>query len=276
MENKSTNRASIEESEKRAGPRRWLNWMTGLALGIGLGIGILAALAALGVWIGLWDFRMGFSMLGMANGFGLWVALLCLLLALAIFLISRQKHIDSGPKLSGLALIGAVAAALAWYVPETYRPAEGSNIPAIHEISTDTENPPEFVAVLPLRADAPNGPGYGDSGDMTPERLAQLQQEAYPDIQTLVLDMEPDEAFERALSAVDEMGWELVAAAPEEGRIEATDTTFWFRFKDDVVIRIQPGPEGTLVDARSKSRVGVSDVGKNAERLREFFSLLES
>jgi uncharacterized protein (DUF1499 family) len=80
--------------------------------------------------------------------------------------------------------------------------------------------------------------------------------------------------FERARAAVDTLGWDLVASAPEQGRIEATDTTFWFRFKDDIVIRITETPEGSLLDARSTSRVGVSDVGKNAARLRAFFALL--
>jgi len=80
--------------------------------------------------------------------------------------------------------------------------------------------------------------------------------------------------FDRALAAARDQGWEIVAAEPEEGRIEATATTFWFRFKDDVVIRIRESGETTYLDARSTSRVGMSDVGKNAARLRAFFDAL--
>jgi uncharacterized protein (DUF1499 family) len=70
------------------------------------------------------------------------------------------------------------------------------------------------------------------------------------------------------------MGWEIVAADVEEGRIEATDRTFWFGFKDDVVIRLTPSGERTIVDVRSKSRVGGSDVGTNARRIRSFLERL--
>src|SRR5690606_3393321 len=101
-----------------------------------------------------------------------------------------------------------------------------------------------FVAVLPLRADAPNTVEYGRSEGMTPEELAALTRAAYPDLETVTLAAAPEEAFARALAAVGQLGWELVAQVPEDGRIEATDTTFWFRFKDDIVIRIRPAAGG--------------------------------
>ena len=66
------------------------------------------------------------------------------------------------------------------------------------------------------------------------------------------------------------MGWQIVASAPQEGRIEATDTTLWFGFKDDIVIRVAPAGNRSLVDIRSVSRVGISDVGTNARRIRNF------
>jgi uncharacterized protein (DUF1499 family) len=87
--------------------------------------------------------------------------------------------------------------------------------------------------------------------------------------------MPPDQAFERALLVARDSGWEIVAAKREEGRIEATDTTFWFGFKDDVVIRITPALDGSRVDVRSLSRVGKSDVGTNAKRIRAYFRKLE-
>ena len=143
------------------------------------------------------------------------------------------------------------------------------SVPPIHDITTDTENPPPFVAVLPLRAGSPNASEYGGA------EIAEQQKSAYPDVQPVILSMPADQAFERARSAAEDMGWTMVAAVPAEGRIEATAETFWFGFKDDVVIRLSPADGGTKVDVRSVSRVGRSDVGTNAARIRAYFRKLE-
>jgi hypothetical protein len=251
----------------------WLTWLSLLTLIAGVGIGAVALFSSLGIWFGLWDFRRGFALLQFANNYADWIAGIGLIVAIGLFAASRVWRTANSLKLTGFALIGVIAAALGYYIPESYRPPDGT--PPIHDISTDAVDPPAYVAILPLRADAPNTTVYGGSEGMTHERLAQLQTEAYPDLQTLTIDEPPDQVFERALAAVDELGWELVAAVPEEGRIEATDTTFWFRFKDDVVIRIRPAAgSGTTVDARSLSRVGGGDAGTNARRLRSFFANL--
>ena len=106
-------------------------------------------------------------------------------------------------------------------------------------------SPPRFVSVVPLRAGAPNPVEYGG-----PEIAAQ-QRQGYPDLQPLSLPLPPNQAFDRALATARMMGWEIVASDPPSGRIEATDTTFWFGFKDDVVIRVAPAPNGSRVDVRS-------------------------
>jgi uncharacterized protein (DUF1499 family) len=142
------------------------------------------------------------------------------------------------------------------------------SVPPIHDITTDTTNPPQFLAVRPLRADDPNPASYGG-----PEVAAQ-QQEAYPDIQPLHLELPPDQAFQRALRAAQEMGWEIVRADYPARRIEATDQTLWFGFKDDVVIRVRPAESGSRIDVRSTSRVGQSDLGVNAERIRSYLERL--
>ncbi|MGZ9265431.1 MAG: DUF1499 domain-containing protein, partial [Candidatus Deferrimicrobiaceae bacterium] len=122
-----------------------------------------------------------------------------------------------------------------------------------------------FVSVLALRKDAQNSAFYGG-----PEIAAQ-QHAAYPDIRPLVSDLPPAQAFERARSVARQMCWIIVDENPAEGRIEATATTRWFGFKDDVVIRIAPvAGNGSRVDIRSVSRVGQSDVGTNARRIRTF------
>lgn len=241
---------------------------------IGAGIGLAALSASLGVWFGVWNFSTGFQILGSVNPYTKWVAIFCLIEGIALFILAKTWKMENATKLSSYAFIGAIAAAIAWYVPNSFQAPEGVSYPPIHDISTDIENPLEYVAVLPLRADAPNTVVYGGSPNMTPERLAQLQTEAYPDLIPRMLDDSTDEVFTRALAAVEAMGWELVEAAPEDGRIEATATTFWFRFKDDVVIRIRPEAGQTRLDARSLSRVGGGDAGANALRLRKFFEIL--
>jgi uncharacterized protein (DUF1499 family) len=138
----------------------------------------------------------------------------------------------------------------------------------IHDITTDTETPPVFVAILPLRAGAPNTAEYGG-----PEIAAQ-QRAGYPDLGPLTLPVPTAQAFTRALTVAREMGWEIVASEANEGRIEATATTFWFGFKDDVVIRVTPSGSGSRIDVRSVSRVGRSDVGTNAKRITDYLSRL--
>ena len=97
-----------------------------------------------------------------------------------------------------------------------------------------------------------------------------------PDLAAITLPLPPDQVFDRALAAAQDAGWELVTADKGTGRIEATDTTRWFGFKDDVVVRLAPGESGTRVDVRSVSRVGGSDVGTNARRIREYLERLQA
>ena len=103
---------------------------------------------------------------------------------------------------------------------------------------------------------------------------AAQQLKAYPDLHPKLLSVPPNEAVQKALDAARASGWEVVAIDPPSGRIEATDTTRWFGFKDDIVVRVRPDPNGSRIDVRSASRVGRSDVGKNAERVREFLGRL--
>jgi uncharacterized protein (DUF1499 family) len=248
----------------------------GIGLLLGGGVGLLALVSTLGVWFGWWDFRRGFELLRSANNHADWIALLCLALVVAIPVAGKLLQSDFMLKPAALALTGSLAAAVTYYYPQSYGAPEGVSYPPIHDISTDIVNPPQYVDVLPLRSNAPNSTVYGDSPRMTAENLGQLTRDAYPDLQPRRFAASPEQVFARALSAVDALGWELVAAVPEDGRIEATDTTFWFRFKDDVIIKITREGSETIVNARSLSRVGGGDVGTNARRLRQFFALLDA
>ncbi|MEM9840535.1 MAG: DUF1499 domain-containing protein [Pseudomonadota bacterium] len=169
-------------------------------------------------------------------------------------------------------LVGALAIAIACagmaYLPIWMR-GEASKVPPIHDITTDTEEPPAFVAIAPLRADAPNPAEYDR------EQTAQ-QLEAFPQLQSLVLSVPMDEAFAIALGAVKAEGLKVVAAEEAEGRIEAYATVPMFGFVDDVVIRLRSAEEGTEIDIRSKSRVGRSDLGFNARRIESLLDRMEA
>lgn len=266
------------ETTEHAKPRLWLKIGGLSSLVLGLGIGLFTLSSAAGTWLGLWNFQRGFALLGTANQYGQWLAWLCLLITAATFASSLVLKIQNTSKFLSLAAVGALVAWTAYLIPESFRPGEGVNYPPIHDISTNRSNPPEFIAVVALRGETSNSLVYGAPGysEMTPEKLINYTDEAFPDLITQRYAESATVVFEKALAAVDNLGWELVAADASTGRIEATDTTFWFRFKDDVVITINQQGSDTAVDARSVSRVGVGDVGANAIRLRKLFALLEN
>ena len=214
------------------------------------------AAAGFGSRLGLWHFRTGFTLLK----YGAWGGAAALTAALAGAIRAAGKRNMAALFLSLLAMVlGSVAFA----VPLQWK-LTAQRLPRIHDITTDTANPPSYVALLPLRKDAANPIEYGGPA------VAAQQQQAYPDLRTVILDLQAPQAFDRALEAAGALGWKIVAAVPEEGRIEATDTTFWFGFTDDIVVRITPAGYRSLLDVRSLSRVGVSDAGTNAKRIRAF------
>jgi len=237
-------------------------WLAGLALCVAVVAGLVLMLAGFGSRLGWWHFRVGFTLLGYGAYGGIGAALLGFL---GVVLAGRKRQL-AGIALSVLAVVIGLAVAA---VPASLR-LTARQLPVIHDFTTDTVQPPPFVAILPLRKDAPNPAVYGG-----PE-VAELQKRAYPDLRTEVLDLPFGRAFDKALASARAMGWRIVAAEPEQGRIEATDTTFWFGFTDDIVIRLAAAGERTLLDIRSVSRVGKSDVGTNARRIRSYLKRLRS
>src|SRR6185295_18118264 len=130
-------------------------------------------------------------------------------------------------------------------------------------------DPPVFNALMPMRKQSPNGAEYGGMP------IAKQQQAGYPDIKSLVVKGDPAATMQKAIDAARALDWEIVASDTPAGRIEATATTLWFGFKDDIVVRVRPeAGGGSRVDVRSVSRVGESDVGANAKRIREFIRRL--
>jgi uncharacterized protein (DUF1499 family) len=240
----------------------------GVVLAIGgfwLALAALVTLMLAGVgsrW-GWWDFRFGFALLAW-GAYGGAAAALSGGAALLLMGLSYERTVRA---IAILAVLGVLFGLVAFGIPWQWR-RTAQHVPPIHDITTDVDHPPLFVAVLPLRASAPNPADYGGAG------IAAQQRSAYPEIAPVILKLPPDRAFALALAAARGMGWQIVADAPSEGRIEATDTTLWFGFKDDIVVRVTPSDGGSRIDVRSVSRVGRSDVGTNARRIEAYVKRL--
>jgi uncharacterized protein (DUF1499 family) len=221
---------------------------------------IMLLAAGPGCRLSLWSFRTGFALMKYGAISGLVAAALGVLAVLALYRTSGQRLLM---RILFPVVIGMVVFAIPYFWKQT-----AGRVPKIHDISTDTAKPPRFVAALPLRSKTDNSAEYGGAA------IAAEQAQAYPDIRPITLAGTADQVFAKALDTSRHMGWTIVASSPDEGRIEAIATTFWFGFSDDIVIRISGFGTGSQVDIRSASRVGVSDVGTNARRIRKFSRLL--
>ena len=222
----------------------------------------LLPIGALGSRFALWDWTIGVLLVTIASG----LVVVGAASAITAVIIARRRQLPDDLRASGIGLTLCLLAVA--YMGMQLQAV--FSVPPIHHVSTDTGEPPQFIEVPALRGPDSNPLDYDA------ETIAPLQAEAYPWVMPLTLPMTPEAAFAKARAALEDMGMEIVAEHPQQGVIEATATTFWFGFKDDVAVRVRPHPQGALVDARSISRVGVSDIGLNAERVGEILRLLSS
>ena len=230
-------------------------------VGLALACGIAELLAGPGYRLGWWRLGSGIQIMVWSATSDLAAVLLTFAAAILAWKYGARRAL----------VVGAMGLVLALIVagPPLYQWRMADQVPSIHDISTDTGNPPRYVAVMPLRKGAQNSTDY--SAD-----VAEKQKKAYPDIAPATLDVPPAQALQRAERAALAMGWDIVAVASEDLRIEATDTTLLFGFKDDIVIRIAASGRGSRVDVRSLSRIGGSDLGVNANRIRAFMKQLDA
>jgi len=238
-----------------------------LALLLAIAAVVLLGLGPIGWRAGWWHFRVAFSTL---MPWAAYCGLAAVAVAILAVLFGRRALRGWPIAVAAIALL--VGAAIA-YVPWHYNSMRGT-VPPIHDITTDWQNPPQFQAVLPSRQ-AENA----NSVDYEGTKVSDLQRKAYPDIAPLDLAARPDAAFDRALEAARQMGWNIVAADKQAGRIEASERSRWFGFTDDVVIRVTPEEGGATgasrVDVRSVSRQGRGDFGVNAARVRRYLAALK-
>jgi uncharacterized protein (DUF1499 family) len=213
-------------------------------------------------------YRLGWWRLGPAFGTLRW-AVIVDLAAIVIALTAAILAYNVGTRRTLLVSLVGLVVSIAVAAPPVYLWRQAEALPHIHDISTDTNDPPRFVAIVPLRKDARNSIDYRAD-------TAALQRKGYPDIGPIVLSVPPAHALQLAERASRAMGWDIVAVAPADLRLEAIDTTPMFGFKDDIVIRVTASGSGSRVDARSLSRIGNSDLGMNAKRIRLFMRELEA
>jgi uncharacterized protein (DUF1499 family) len=248
---------------------RWAVRCIRLAAVLGLLALVLLAVAGPGYRAGV--LPLGPALLGAAAGFLIFIPVF---LIGCIGLVALWRGSRTMPRVGiAVTLLGAIisVACVVWIV--RLRAA-----PPIHDISTDLEQPPTFKDVLPLRAasDAVNPPDYRRVQTVGGRQLdvSDAQRRAYPELRPLVLNLDRTQAMHLAEQAARGFNWDIVAVVPAEGRLEATDTTRYFGFKDDIVVRVREENSGSRIDVRSESRVGLGDAGTNAQRVAAYLAKL--
>lgn len=250
-------------------PHKIVVWIARIGIALGIGAPVLAVAMALATGAGILDWQTSLGSLrqltyaAMAGG-------ALSLVALIVFLVRKYW----GRLLWPLIAI-VIAGGFVGYT--SYSFGKAATVPPIHDITTDLSNPPDFDT-LTLRADNREVVPDGGRADLAAldnvARWRRWHEEAYADIQPILVPVSVPEAVAAAEELIAERGWELAVADPATGRVEATETVSIYRFKDDVVLRIMPNPNGpgSVVNMRSVSRVGISDLGVNGERIREFLA----
>jgi uncharacterized protein (DUF1499 family) len=253
------------------------DFLVRLALAASVALPIYFVIAALGTKHNLWDWRFGFGQLTFTMGpkVILGVAVLALVALFFALLVPPRR----GRRLAAAALL-IPAVALGYGAMSAQRAAA---IPPIHDISTDLGDIPTFtdttvktralvtgVNSLDLAAKTTPTTPSKRFGAWEGRKVTDIQKEAYGDIAPIQLTMPATDAYAKAEATAVKLGWEMSRSDAAKLTFEATVQSFWFGFIDDIVVRVRPTAEGAVVDVRSVSRVGLSDLGANAARVRAF------
>lgn len=225
-----------------------------------LPVSIIVALSfpllAMGVRFELWGFRLALPLLA---GAALTAAILLALAGVGLLVALRRQQKKTVVQGIWIILVLAVPVGMVFH-----HGLKASQLPVLYDISTSWDNPPHI-------AQRPEGANPLQAAETNREP----QKTAYPDVVSLVLSQPKADVLAKAEQVARELGWENIEVNTESGTVTAIDTTFWFGFVDDVVVRVAAHAEGgSQVDVRSVSRVGKSDLGKNADRIRAFMAAL--
>ncbi|RIJ29506.1 DUF1499 domain-containing protein [Henriciella algicola] len=281
----------------------WRLTVAGAALGVSIFTVLWFAAAALGSKFGLWGWQFGLGK--MILSWGPILTFFALGLAVVAFIIALIKAPRFQPALLALA---ALLIALMVFFRIAGFGAQAGSLPPIHDVQTDWSEPIALSESLiaQRRSDGAlnevqDDPTIDESAEgrwpgMGGRRVAEVQEEAERErtvdgetvepaydrpIEPVYFDQSPGEIASYALQIAEDRGWDIFSR-PETGQdvertmLEATETSTWFGFKDDVAIRIRAVEGATRVDMRSISRVGLSDLGMNARRVSTFMDELES
>jgi uncharacterized protein (DUF1499 family) len=263
------------------------NFLVGAAVVLAVLLPIYFLVAAFGTKFRLLDWRIGFGLMTFQWG------VLVIMGAAGLSVLALLSTLLAKPRFKGaLAALAALAVPAAGLGYGAYVKSQTQDIPPIHDVTTNMDDPPAFSAALVAqraktacvntlnfadkRVGAANGPGCRgrEGGPLARD----LHAKAYGDLAPVRLNQAPSDAFEIARDAAEAQGWTIVTEEPQAGVIEATATSFWYGFKDDVAIRLRPTADGmgATLDVRSVSRVGVNDIGANAKRVRAYLAAVES
>lgn len=235
--------------------RQEFSWLALAAMILTLFTILTAIAAPVGSRIGMWNYDGAIGVLTWATYLAVAALILCVLGLIRSRPGSRYKGFLPCA-LGVLLLVPAIA------IPVYWKNAK-SGTPPIQDITTNTENPPEFWY-------APNSRIYAG------ESVAVQQQEAYPDIKPYLSPLNRDQTFDLVVAVIEDFGWQLWEPSKEDGHVEATQTTFWFGFSDDIAVHVTAQGEGSKVDVRSTSRFGGGgDGGTNARRIRSLLQALD-
>jgi hypothetical protein len=225
----------------------------------------LAIFAVVAVVVSILIVRFGFLEMkpALATFFGaLGFAVLSILVGLAAFAAIWQNGSRGMGRILLAFLINAILLAYPAYLALQYR-----KLPPIHDITTDPIDPPRFEALARLRS----GEGT-NSAVYAGLYSAEQQRAAYPDIETVELEVPPQRAYDVTLALVHKRKWLVIdERGPQPprriGRIEAVARTPIMGFREDISIRVTADGEESRVDIRSSSRYFESDLGSNAARV---------
>ncbi|MEM9495174.1 MAG: DUF1499 domain-containing protein [Pseudomonadota bacterium] len=236
---------------------------TAIVLAVGIGV------AGPGTRFGFWDYGVGLSLIRQLA--------LPVMIAAGLSALSLVGALIGARGMALYAALATVAAGAAAYAPIKMKQLVDAN-PFIHDITTDFEEPPQIVAAADLPRKNPAdyvGAEFAPRSNIT---IADAQRAAFPDLETIKVAGSIDETAEVVMSVVNDMGMEILEEGPTDDgwRVEAASTSLWFGFVDDFVVRLKPAGAQTEIDVRSKSRVGLSDLGANATRVRDFLERMQS
>jgi uncharacterized protein (DUF1499 family) len=241
--------------------RAW--WSRAILIGAMVAVALLP-IGALGTRFGIWSFGPGLILAAA----GTVLAAVGLVVGIAGIIAARRRNrradlpaVYAGTAIC-LVLVGVMATQLF--------SARPSRIPPIHDITTDVSDPPQFASVVALRGEGTNPLDYDA------DKVGKLQLEKYPSIKPLDTTLAPAAAVRRSAEVLEGMGLEVVNVDETAGIVEAVATTFWYGFRDDVVVRVRESGAGSRIDVRSVSRVGVGDMGTNARRIGEFLKRFQA